>query len=444
MSVSGGHLGLRSGIGLVVSNMVGAGVFISAGFMAQDLTPGLILISWVLGAIIALSGARAYATVATWVPRSGGEYRYLSDLMHPSLGCLAGWGSLLVGFSAPIAVDALAAGEFARTLGSPLPPAAFGAGIIIALGIIHAVGRKASKHGHNLLFVGNGLLLAGFVITGLFFGTNTWPTWVPAAAATSTAFPTEAFARGLFYIAFAFSGWNAAIYAASEFRDPKRDVPRALLIGCGLVAVLYLAVNWVFVANLAPDDFKVVFGYDESKVTLGHVILSRVLGPTGGFVMSLLVLVAFVSAASAMTIVGPRVYATMARDGYLPAFLRVEEGTVPVRSIALQCGVALVILATNTLQQALANVGAILTLFAALVSAAIFRRALSKERGLEKPDRLTLMAAGVHLVSSVFMLYFGIRNSPRSLIWMAVPLAAGLTFWAIARPRNGRPPQTAL
>ncbi len=170
--------------------MVGAGVFISAGFMAQDLTPGLILISWVLGALIAMSGARAYATVATWVPRSGGEYRYLSDLLHPALGCLAGWGSLLVGFSAPIAVDALAAGEFARTLGVPLSPAVFGAGMIIVLGFVHAMGRHASKHGHNLLFIGNGLLLAGFVITGLFFGSNTWPTWVPAAAATMPTMPT--------------------------------------------------------------------------------------------------------------------------------------------------------------------------------------------------------------------------------------------------------------
>jgi len=436
MRVSGGHLGLKSGIGLVVSNMVGAGVFISAGFMAQDLTPGLILISWVLGAIIAMSGARAYATVATWVPRSGGEYRYLSDLLHPSVGCLAGWGSLLVGFSAPIAVDALAAGEFARTLGSPLSPAMFGAVMIVILGTIHAAGRQASKHGHNFLFIGNGLLLAGFVITGLFFGSNTWPTWVPAAASSSSAFPKEAFARGLFFIAFAFSGWNAAIYAASEFREPKRDVPRAMLIGCGLVAVLYLAVNWVFVANLTPDDFKVVFGYDQSKVTLGHVILTRILGPTGGFIMSLLVLVAFISAASAMTIVGPRVYATMAEDGYLPAFLRVEEGKVPARSIVLQCGVALIILATHTLQQALANVGAILTLFAALVSVAIFRRALSRRSDVEKPSALTLVAAGIHVSSSVFMLYFGFRDSTKLLVWVGAVLAAGLTFWAIARPRN--------
>ena len=439
-SAYAGHLGLRSGIGLVVSNMVGAGVFISAGFMAQDLTPGQILISWVLGAIIALSGARAYATVAAWVPRSGGEYRYLSDLMHPALGCLAGWGSLLVGFSAPIAVDALAAGEFARTIGSPIPPAVFGAIVIVSLGIMHALGRGVSKRAHNLLFMGNGLLLAGFVMAGVFFGNNTWPAWTPPSAAPGAPFPTQAFARGLFFIAFAFSGWNAAIYAASEFREPKRDVPRAMLIGCAIVAVLYLAINWVFVSNLTPVDAKVVFGYDETRVTLGHLILSRILGPAGGFVMSFLALVAFVSAASAMTIVGPRVYATMAGDGYLPRILRSDGTHPPVMSIALQCVIALIILSTHTLQQALANVGAILTLFAALVSVSIFRRAFGNETGVDKPDAMTLVAATIHVASSAFMLYFGFRDSTGLLIWVALVAVAGLGFWALARPKTAPAP----
>src|SRR5262245_64768848 len=92
------HLGLGSGIGLVVANMVGAGVFLSAGFMAQDMGPGPILLAWVTGALIALCGAKAYAQVAEWVPRSGGEHRFLSELLHPAAGCLAGRSSLLPGF----------------------------------------------------------------------------------------------------------------------------------------------------------------------------------------------------------------------------------------------------------------------------------------------------------------------------------------------------------
>ena len=215
-------------------------------------------------------------------------------------------------------------------------------------------------------------------------------------------------------------------------------MPRALLVGCAAVAALYLAVNWVLVANLNPSDFKVVFGYDESRVTLGHVILTRLLGRTGGIVMSVLVLVAFISAASAMTVVGPRVYSAMADDGFLPKVLRASTGEVPVRSVLLQCAVALVILATHTLQETLANLGAILTLFAALVSLAVLIRATSQDAHLPKPDPLTMVAASIHVASSVFMLYFGFRHSPRLLLWVAIVAVFGLTFWATAARRLQR------
>ena len=105
------RLGLFSGMGMVIANMIGAGVFLSTGFMAQQLSPRQIMLAWGIGALLALAGARAYAGIAQMVPRSGGEYRYLSALVHPALGYLAGWVSLLLGFSAPIAIDAVAAGD---------------------------------------------------------------------------------------------------------------------------------------------------------------------------------------------------------------------------------------------------------------------------------------------------------------------------------------------
>ena len=115
MSQKAKILGLGSGIGIVAvgivaANMIGAGVFLSSGYMAQDMGPGTILLAWVAGAVIAQAGCRAYAAVAQIVSRSGGEYRYLSELLHSSLGSLAGWASLLLGFSAPVAVGAVAAG----------------------------------------------------------------------------------------------------------------------------------------------------------------------------------------------------------------------------------------------------------------------------------------------------------------------------------------------
>lgn len=417
------HLGLASGVGLVVANMVGAGVFLSAGFMAQDMGPGPILLAWLVGAVIALCGAKAYAQVAVWVPRSGGEYRFLSELLHPALGYLAGWASLLVGFSAPIAVNAIAAGAFAATIVPGLEPRLTGVVAIVVLTALHAVGLRTSKLTQNALVVVDALLLLGFVSVGLALGRNDWPSWTPPNG--SAGFPLEAFVRSLFFIAFAFAGWNAAAYAASEFREPVRDVPRAMLIGCALVAVLYLLVNWVFVANLTPEEGRAVFEYESKRITLGHLVVKDLLGEAGGIAMSFLSLTAFLAATSAMTLVGPRVYAAMADDGFLPQALAARTGRAPTGSVLLQAALALVLLFTHTLQQVLTNVGAILTLFAALVSLSIFRVRFGRS-SLKKPDDLTLVAAAVHVGSAAYMLYFGFRGSTHLLVWVIGVAAAAL------------------
>jgi APA family basic amino acid/polyamine antiporter len=327
-------LGTWSGIGLVVYNMIGAGVFVSAGFMAQDMNAGQILFAWVVGSALAMAGAASYAAVAAIVPRSGGEYRYLSELLHPSLGCVAGWGSLLLGFSAPIAVDALAAGAFSATLVPGLNPRLVGGGLVVALTLLHGLDLRASKWTQNGLVLVNATLILGFVALGLGAGHNSWPAWIPPHA--SKGFPLEPFATSLFFIAFAFSGWNAAVYASEDFFDPKRDVPRAMLIGCAIVGLVYLLVNWVFVANLTPERARVVFDYETTRVTLGHLITRDLAGEAGARFMSVLALVAFVSAMSAMTYARPRLYAAMAADGFLPRILVGRAGRPPSWSVVLQ------------------------------------------------------------------------------------------------------------
>src|SRR5262245_60580727 len=428
------HLGLLSGIGLVVSNMVGAGVFLSAGFMAQDMGPGAILLAWLTGAVIALCGAKAYAQVATWVPRSGGEYRFLSELLHPALGYLAGWASLLLGFSGPIAVNAHAAGAFAATIFPGLDPKAVGVTLVVGLTALHVAGLRTSRLTQNALVVVDAVLLLGFVGVGLALGHNQWPTWSPPNP--SPGFPLQPFVGSLFFIAFAFSGWNAAAYAASEFREPQKDVPRAMLIGCGVVAVLYLFVNWVFVANLTPEQGRAVFEYEAKRVTLGHLVVRELLGDAGGIAMSCLSVTAFLAAISAMTLVGPRVYAAMAEDGFLPRPLAARAGRPPTGAVLLQAVLALTLLYTQTLQQKLATVGALLTLFAALVSCGIFRVRFGKS-ALPKPDNLTLAAASVHVASAVYMLYFGLRGSTQLLGWVAGVVVVALGFYALARRGAG-------
>jgi APA family basic amino acid/polyamine antiporter len=441
-------LKLASGVGLVAANMIGAGVFLSAGFMAQDMGPGPILLAWILGLVMALCGALAYGAVARLVPRSGGEYRYLSELLHPAAGYLAGWASLLLGFSAPIAVDALAAGAFARTVVPGLQPTLTAAALVVVLTLLHASGFKVSFRAQNLLILTKVLLLAGFIAVGVLLGATHWPAdWT--GAAPGAAFPLRPFAANLFYIAFAFSGWNAAVYAAEEFHDPARTVPRAMVIGTVLVALLYLAVNWIFVANLTPQDATVVFQYDAftkgkvveaGAVTLGHAVMARLVGPAAGAVWSGVTVLVFLSAMSAMIFLGPRVYAAMARDGFLPRFLAGQGEHPPRSAILLQGGLALLIVLTQQLQSALALVGAVLMLFAALAALGVV---VARLRGrTPTPSSLAVGAAAVYVATSSWLFYraivdpFAPGTTAQRLLTIAGVLAAGLAGWALSSRRR--------
>lgn len=433
-------LGLKSGIGLVIANMVGAGVFLSTGFMAQSLTPGQILLAWVIGGVLALCGAKAYAEVARLVPEGGGEYRYLSSLMHPALGYLAGWASLLVGFSAPTALDALAAGAFARAVVPSLDPRLVGAVLIIVLTGVHALGLHLSARVQNGLVVVKVLLLTAFVLVGLGFGSFSWPTWVPPSPAAA---PVSEVLGSLFFIAFAFSGWNAAIYAADEFEQPERNVPRAMLIGCLAVGALYLVVNFIFVANLTPAQGTVVFQYDDftslkgqfDQVTLGQAVMAALLGPVAAKVMSAVMLLLFISAMSAMLMVGPRVYSAMAKDGFLPQALASKTGKPPTGAVLLQGALALLLLFTHDVRSVLSNVGAILVLFAALTVAGLF---VAKAKGRD-PSVVSLVCAAVYVLSAGWMFFEGFKRSPSLLGWIALVAMLGLGAFALTRRAQRRP-----
>ena len=429
-----GFLDLGSGVGLVVANMIGAGVFLSAGFMAQELSAGWILAAWLVGALLAMAGARTYAEASILIPRSGGEYRYLSELIHPAVGYLAGWASLLVGFSAPMAISAYAAAAFSFAVFGPGEPRLGATAVIIVLTLFHSLGLNLSKWTQNGLVIVKGLLVLGFVSLGLSVGNNEWPTWVPATG--SAEFAPLPFATSLFFVAYAFSGWNAAAYTAEEFRNPKRDVPRAMLIGCAVVGVVYLLVNWVLVANLTPERARVVFSYEEARVTLGHLVARDLLGDVGSNIMSMGISIVMLSSVSAMLLVGPRVYAEMARDGFLPAALRGKPGVPPRASIVIQGVLAIVLLHLHTIGELLSNVAGVLVLFSALVAVGLFFVRHHKPH-LPAPRKPALVAAAVYAASSIWMLYNAFEAQTSLLPWLGVLAVVGLGgYFVTVRRRN--------
>ncbi len=400
-----GDLGWLSGAGLVIANMIGAGVLLSTGFMAQSLSAPAIMAAWLLGALLALLGAASYGAIAAANGRSGGEYRYLSDYLHPLLGYLAGWGSLVLGFAAPIAVDALAVGAFVAVL-VPIPIGVTAAASVVLVTALHAFDRDASRRAQNVLVAVKLVLLLSLIAAGVLLGSTALPDWTPPDPPGDGFLPT--FLLQQYWIAFAFSGWNAAVYVAGEFRDPRRDVVRAVWLGCLLVGALYLALNWVFVANLDPAAARVVFAYETQHATLAHALLERLIGPAGATVAAVVIALVFLSAMSAMTFVGPRVYAAMAEDGFLPDVLRTRRGQPPRWSVLLQGAIALAFVLTHDIREAVASASSVLILFSGLTALCVLR--LRRDGGPARPSLLVAAAAVLYASVNAWLLYLGVTR----------------------------------
>lgn len=424
--------GTATGAGLVIANMIGATVFVSAGFMAQQMGPLAILLSWVVGGALALCGVRAYGELAKRIPMSGGEYRYLGELLHPSIGYVAGWGSMLLGFAAPVAIDAFAAASYLDTVVPVGDPRIVGSALILALTALHAVRLDVSMWSQNALVLVKIGLVCSFAAFGLAEGAWRWPTWSPPHP---DAAPVATFLANQFWVAFAFSGWNAAIYAASEFTDAARQVPRAMAWGCAVVSALYLVVNWVFVANLTPADAAIVS--EAERVTLGHVIVSRFAGPEAASVMSGVAVVAFASAMSAMILVGARVTAAMAEDGMLPAFLTGRRGAPPVGALAFQATVATALLWTTSLHHIVQSAAAILLSFTGLTALGLFRVAhLSPHH--PPPPLDARVAAALYATAAFGFLFHGFRDQLALLAGLLCLGLLGVGAWAVTPNKRGQ------
>ncbi|MCB9562386.1 MAG: APC family permease [Kofleriaceae bacterium] len=369
------RLGFVVAAAIVVANMIGTGVFTSGGFQAAALhDPGTMMVAWVLGGVLALCGAAAYAELGAMMPEAGGEYVYLREAYHPVVGFLSGWVSLFAGFSAPIAGAALAfaayGGAIFPALKDPTSQKALAVGLVVAMTALHGfdtvvggriqAGFSTAKAALIVVFIGAALLVGGGD-AGHF-----------AAQGDGLAtIGTEAFGVSLMYVSFAYSGWNAAAYIAGDIREPARTIPRALLAGTALVTVLYVGLNLVFIWALGPE--RMATGADGGPIVEVGDAAARVLfGDGAGRLFSSMIALGLISAVSAMVMAGPRVYAAMADDGALPGLLawRSARG-VPLVAVLLQGAVATTVVLLGDLAKVMRYVGFTLSIFAALAVIAV-------------------------------------------------------------------------
>lgn len=384
------RLGLTVAAAIVVANMIGTGIFTSTGFQAASLhDPGTILLLWVVGGVLALCGAASYAELGARMPKAGGEYVYLREAYHPAVGFMSGWVSLTAGFSAPIAVAALA---FAHYLGALVGGAGgFSSGVqklvavalILAMTCLHAVDTVLGGRVQTGFTIGKVVLIAVFVGAGLLVGDGSWGHFAAQQGGLGNVLSNE-FAVSLMYVSFAYSGWNAAAYIAGDIRDPQRTLPRALLLGTGLVMALYLLVNVVFLYAAPTEKLAGVF-------EVGHLAAISLFGSSAGSLLSSLIAVALVSSVSAMVMAGPRVYSAMAADGALPGVLSIRSKRgVPIVAVLVQGGVAVAfVLLNERIERIIQYIGFSLAICTTLAVGSVFLF-----RARDRRERLARASAG--------------------------------------------------
>jgi basic amino acid/polyamine antiporter, APA family len=350
---------------IVVSSMVGTGIFTTTGLMvAMGAGGGDILLAWLLGGIVALCGALCYGEIGANLPHSGGEYFYLSRLLHPSLGVISGWVSLVVGFAAPIAASAMAMHLYVARIVPDWPVRSMAVLTILLLSILHSFGVRLGGRVQSSLIAVQVILLLAFILGALLRSDQSARSF---AQFNPWFWSSSAFAVVLIFVSFAYSGWNAAAYIGSEIWQAERTLPRSLLLGTGTVAVLYVLVN---VSYLSAVPLSQLSGVKE----IAHVVGQRLWGTTGGNLVSALIAVTMISPVSAMIMIGPRVLEAMASDGFMPAsFAKLNVRKVPAGAVFVQASLAAVFAVTSSFGPLLIYIGFTLTIFAGLTVLSLFR-----------------------------------------------------------------------
>mgnify|MGYP000367840735 FL=1 len=356
-------IGWRSAAAIVIANMVGTGVFSSLGFQLQSLhNTWTILSLWVIGAIFSLLGAFSYAELGTRLPKSGGEYHFLSKIYHPFLGYLSGWVSMTVGFAASIALSAMAMGAYLQDImGWPGQIIAISAILVISL--IHSFSVQQSSVFQNALT----LLKIFLILFLIFFGITLYTpnNAIDWSGSWQGEIFSPAYAVSLIYVTYAFSGWNAAAYIVEEIDAPKKNLPKALIGGTLLVGLLFVLLQYSFLNQATVGQLK-------NKVDVGHVVAQIMFGQTGGRTISLLIALLLIASISAMVWVGPRVTQAMAREyRNWRYFAKENTNGVPVRAIVLQATISLFMVVTSSFEQLLIYSGFILQLFTTLSVAGV-------------------------------------------------------------------------
>lgn len=353
-----------TGISVVVANMVGTGVFTSLGFQLVAIdSPFVIIMLWLVGGITALCGALTYAELGANLPRSGGEYNFLSHIYHPCAGFISGWVSATVGFAAPVALASITFGAYLSAVFPSLSATWSAATLVVLLTTAHCLSRETSSGVQQIFTAIKIFLIVIFCLVIVIFGKSPQAISLVPQAGDDKLLLSGAFAVSLIYVNYAYTGWNAATYLTSELENPQRNLPLVLALGTATVALLYVLLNLTFLSAAPMDSL-------EGKLEIGVVVANQALGGNASQIMGGVLALLLISTVSAMTLAGPRVLQVIGEDFRVFSRLAVcNRQGIPVNAIVFQGLLALFFILSATFESVLVFSSFVLginTLFAVL------------------------------------------------------------------------------
>ena len=417
---------------VVVANMVGTGVFTSLGFQLLDIRSGFVLLAlWAVGGIAAVCGAMTYAELGAAMPRSGGEYNFLTRIYHPAVGFVSGWVSATVGFAGPTALAAMTFAAYGTSVfqvgESPWLEKGLAAALVIALTLVHASNRRNSG-GLQVVFT---ILKVGIIVvfcTAAFFAVDTpQPVTFLPVTGDGALLTSGVFAVALIYVSFAYTGWNAATYLSSELENPQRTLPWILMGGTMIVTLLYVALNFTFLYTTPMDAMP-------GQAEVGFIAAEAACRELGGRFTGLVLAMLLVSTVSAMTMAGPRVIQVIGEDfPALNALAKKNENGIPAIAIYIQSAIALLFIFSSTFESVLVFSGFTLALssFTTVLGIFVLRW---RQPDLPRPYRTFLFPLPplIYLALTGWTLAFVLISRPVEGLFGLGIIGLGLVFYFLS------------
>jgi len=412
------RIGWKTAFAIVVSNMIGTGVFTSLGFqLATVQNTWSIILLWFIGGVLALIGALTFAELGTHFRESGGDYIYLSRIFHPIVGDVYAWISLTVGFSAPVAIAAMAMVSYMGWTGAA---AWIGVGVIVALTAIHSFSINQSGGFHNIMtalkiifvivLIILGLSYAPFESNALNFDQSWQDEWL-----------LPGFAVSLIYVTYAYTGWNSAAYITDEIDAPKVNLPKALIGGTLLVTVVYILLQFVFLKHAGVSQL-------EGQVEVATISFANIFGQSGSRWVAVFIAVQLVATISGYLWVGSRIVYAMANEHSLwkPLAIKNKNG-IPVCALWALAVISVLLTLTGSFEQILLYSSFVLQLMGTLtVASLIFVQ--RKDDTFKSPFRPFLQI--VYIIFSTWAIFYVLMERPyESLIGLGIVATGVVTYF---------------